>query len=373
MSHLDRYILRQIAGPFLFFVMVFTGIVWLSQSLRIIDTVVNNGQSAGVFLEFTVLLLPMVMTIVLPVAAFAASLYAINRLLTDSEIVVMIASGLSGLALLRPVMIFGSVAMLALGVVTIYLLPVSKSAMQSRISEVRGDVAAAFLREGAFVSPTTDVTIYLREMGRAGEMLGVFVHDERDADRIVTYTARRAVLLQENATSQLVMFDGVAQTVEGGRPAEDSLSVLRFDRLSYDLSQLTGGGGPRRRKPSEFFLPRLLGAGAGETGPHSLGQFRAEGHDALSAPLYALALPLLGAAFIISAGFRRQGFALRILLAAVAGLGLRLAGLAAKAATSGEAALWPALYLPPALGIAVAVWLLTRPSAARRPGLPGAA
>jgi lipopolysaccharide export system permease protein len=106
MSRLDRYILRLLAGPFLFFVLVFTGVIWLSQSLRVIDMVVNNGQSAAVFLEFTALLLPTVMTVVLPLSAFAAALTAFNRMVSDSETVVLQAAGISRLALMRPIGLF---------------------------------------------------------------------------------------------------------------------------------------------------------------------------------------------------------------------------------------------------------------------------
>ncbi len=116
MRRLDSYIFRQILGPFLFFVLVFTGVIWLGQSLRIIDTIVNHGQSALVFLEFTLLLLPTVLSVVLPVAAFAATLYAVNRLFSDSEIVVMFSSGLSTLSLVRPVLMFSSLVMAVAGV-----------------------------------------------------------------------------------------------------------------------------------------------------------------------------------------------------------------------------------------------------------------
>ncbi|MEM1345789.1 MAG: LPS export ABC transporter permease LptF [Pseudomonadota bacterium] len=364
MTCLDRYVLRLLAGPFVFFVLVFTGVIWLSQSLRVIDTVVNNGQSAAVFLEFTALLLPTVLSVVLPVAAFAATLYAINRLFSDSEVVAMFAAGISGFALLRPIALFGGVVMVGLFANTLYLMPTAKRVMQERISEVRGDVAAAFLREGAFASPVKGLNVYLREMGRPGEMLGVFVHDERDPDQTLTYTAERAVLVPREADGgvpQLLMFDGLIQTVTQPETEGDeaALSVLRFERLAYDLSELGGREGPRRQKPSEFYLPQLLGAAEGETGYYSLGDFRAEAHEALSAPLYVLALPLMGAALLIGAGFRRQGFLERIALAAVAGLGLRLAGLAAKSVTVTEAALWPLLYLPPLLGMALALWLLS--------------
>jgi len=369
LHRLDRYIFRQILGPFAFFVIVFTGVIWLTQSLRVIDTVVNNGQSARVFLEFTALLLPMVMSIVLPVAVFAAVLYAMNRLFTDSEIVVMLAAGLSGTALLRSVAIFAGLAMLVLYAVTLYLMPTAQREMRDRLTEIRGDVAAAFVREGAFLSPIQGVTIYLRETGRSGEMFGVFVQDERDPEQTVTYTAERALLVRDGEAARLIMFDGVAQSA--AVPSTRTLSILRFDRLSYDLTPFSDEGAVRRaRKPSEMYLPELLSITEEEARLRPLGEFRAEAHEALAGPLYVLVLPLLAVAFVVSAGFRRQGFAGRILLAAVAGLGLRMAGLAAKGLVAGTASLWPLLYVPPVVGAAIAVWMLAdwRRAAPVRPG-----
>jgi lipopolysaccharide export system permease protein len=90
-----------------------------------------------------------------------------------------------------------------------------------------------------------------------------------------------------------------------------------------------------------------------------LGAYRAEAHEALSAPLYGLVFALIAVAFVVGPGFRRQGFLGRILLAAAVALGLRLAGLAAKGLATGEAALWPLMYLPPLVGAALALWLLS--------------
>ncbi|HSF96998.1 MAG TPA: LPS export ABC transporter permease LptF [Thermohalobaculum sp.] len=353
---LDRYILGLMAGPFLFFLLVFTGVIWLGMSLKVIDTVVNNGQPARVLLEFTLLLLPSVLTIVVPAAAFAATLYAVNRLLADSEIVVMFASGISGFRLVRPVIGFAVVLTAAMLVLTLEVTPTSQRELRTRISEVRGDVASAFLRAGTFQSPVRGVTVYLREMGRPGELLGIFVHDERDPGNIVTYTAKRAVILTDDDGIRLVMFDGAGQIADRSDP--EALSVLRFEQFAYDLTQFTADNGQRRRKPSELYLSELLSITAAEAGGRTVGAYRAEAHEALSAPLYALALPLVAAALLIAARFRRQGFLSRILLTAAIGVALRLSGLVAKSAVSGAAALWPAIYLPPLLGIAAALWLL---------------
>jgi lipopolysaccharide export system permease protein len=356
LRRLDSYIFRQILGPFLFFVLVFTGVIWLGQSLRVIDTVVNNGQSAMVFLEFTLLLLPTVLSIVLPVATFAATLYAMNRLFADSEIVVMLASGLSGTSLLRPVLAFSVLVMVIVFALTLYAMPTSQRELKSRVNEVKGDIAAVFLREGAFQSPVRGVTVYLRGMDRSGEMKGIFIHDERDDDQITTYTAERAVLLNDTDGTRLVMFNGVVQLA--ARHEADSVAILRFEQFAYDLTQFTARDRKRIRKPSEMYLPELISIKEGETGGRRLGKYRAEAHETLSAPLYVLTLPLLAVAFVIGAGFRREGFLGRIILATGIAVGLRLLGLAMKAATSSEMSLWPIMYLPPVVGILAAVWLL---------------
>lgn len=357
MRLLDRYILRQILAPFLFFVLVFTGVIWLTQSLRVIDTVVNNGQSAGVFLQFTALLLPMVLSIVLPISLFAAVLYTINRLFSDSEIVVMMATGLSGMSITRAVVVFGLAVMAIVYLLTLYLMPLAQSEMRDRVTQIRGDVAVAFMREGAFLTPTSGVTVYLRETSASGELLGVFVQDERDAGQEMTYSARRAILIRDDAETRLLMFDGMAQRMRGS--GAGGLAVLHFDQLSYDLTSFASSASERPRKPSEMYLPELLSISGEEEGSRRLAEYRAEAHEALSAPLYTLTLPLIAVASIVGAGFRRQGFTRRIVLAASAGLAVRVAGLAAKSIVTGAGALWPLIYVPPLLGILVSLWMLS--------------
>ncbi len=357
MRRLDSYIFRLIVAPFFFFALIFTGVIWLTQSLRVIDTVVNNGQSAWVFLEFTLLLLPLVLSIVLPISAFAAVLYASNRLFTDSEIVVMFAAGLSGTALLRSVLMFASLVLIAVYMLTLYLMPMAQRELRERVTQVRSDIVAAFIREGAFLNPMKGVTVYLRETGGPGEMFGIFVHDERDPDEVVTYTAERALLLRDEASTRLVMFDGIAQSSRG--QLSPNLSTLRFTQFAYDLTQFDDERTERARKPSELFLPELLSITAEEAAPRPLGDFRAEAHEALSGPLYVIALPVIAVAFVVSAGFRRQGFAGRIIAAVGVGLCLRLLGLAAKSATTAAVAAWPLMYLPPLFGTVLALWLLS--------------
>ncbi|WP_157982213.1 LPS export ABC transporter permease LptF [Oceanicella sp. SM1341] len=359
MNQLDRYIFGQIVGPFGFFALIFTGVIWLSQSLRIIDLVVNNGQSAAVFAEFTALLLPTVMSVVMPVSAFAATLFALNRLYSESELVVMMASGRSFAGLARPVAMFGLMIMAAMMVVTLYLMPTAARQLRDRMADLRGDIANVLIREGQFIHPSDGITIYVGDASRSGEMADIFIHDMRNPAQPVTYSANRAALVRANGEARVVMFDGTAQQYD---TRTTSLSTLRFDTFTYDLTALMQDDGDRRRKPSEYYVGTLVNPPdeiRAQPG-YQAGDFLAEGHEQIVAPLYALVLPLVAATFILLGGFRRRGFAVQIWLAIGAGLGVRLLGVAAKAVATGNAALWPVMYAPPLITLAIIVWLLAR-------------
>lgn len=359
MGTFERYMIRQTLGPLGFFVLVLTGVVWLTQSLRIIDIVINNNQGARVFVEFSILLLPVVLSIVLQLGALAATVYMLHRLITDSELAAAFAGGFSKLALARPIIVMGLGLAALLAVDTLYLMPTSAQVMRDRLAEVRGDIAAGLIRDGRFLTPAKGLTVYIREITPEGEMLGVLVKDDSDPQRgAVTYMAKRGVLTSSEDAPALVLFEGQAQQLERetGR-----LSVLRFERFAYDLASFMESAGVRHRKPSErYFFELIDPPEKAALSPKAYGKLIAEGHEQLSAPLYGLALPLIAAAVMLGSGFSRRGVAGAVALALALGAATRVVGLAAKSALTGAPAYWPLLYAIPLIAIVASLAFLAR-------------
>lgn len=289
-------------------------------------------------------------------AAFAATLYALNRMFMESEIVVMMSAGMSRLTLARHVALFGAMVMVAMAAVTLYLMPASSTQMRERISSIRADVANALIREGQFIHPAEGVTLYIRRAAPDGRMLGLFVQDDRDPDTRITYTAETAALVRTADGPRLVMFNGAAQQLA---TATKTLSVLSFEKLVYDLAQLMGDDDAERRlKPSEYHAWDLVAPSEEILDGRPPDKFVAEGHEQISAPLYAIALPLIALASLLGPGFRRRGYGKRLAAAMALAAATRLAGVAAKSAVSGAADLWPLMYVPPLLGAGLSLWVL---------------
>src|SRR5437588_4682633 len=235
MSVLDRYILRQCLSVMLFVTAVLTVTVWLAQSLRLIDLIVNRGLSAEIFAYLAILILPRFLDIVLPIGAFIAVLFVFNRLTSESELVVMRAAGLGPLALARPVFILAGGGFLILLSMSAYFLPASNREFKELQFEIRNRFVSALLQEGTFTTISDKLTIYIGGRNERGEVIGLLVNDDRDRDQPVTILAERGAFADSDKASRIIMVNGSRQRFER---ATGKLSVLTFDRYTLDLDSM---------------------------------------------------------------------------------------------------------------------------------------
>ncbi|WP_328592216.1 LPS export ABC transporter permease LptF [Thalassovita litoralis] len=366
MARFDRYMLSQLMVLFGFFSLVLVSVYWINRAVRLFDKLIGDGQSAFVFLEFTALTLPNVIRLVLPMAAFAASVYVTNRLSSESELVVMQATGYSPWRLARPVAIYGLIVGLMMSVLTHFLVPASLFQMQQREAEIAENVTAKLLTEGTFLHPTDGVTFFIRKISPEGALEDVFLSDRRQDDRAQTYTATRAYLVNEDGTVKLVMLDGMAQsfTRDGNR-----LFTTHFADFSYDITNLirktaAQTRGVRHTGTLEMLLhPDQIAAETGET----VGRVTEEAHGRINQALQCLAAALIGFATLLIGSFSRFGVWRQIVAALVLLVLVKLfEGLGADTVQA-DPHMWPAAYASSVTGVLIAVALLGWAGRARRP------
>src|ERR1700677_405964 len=139
MPRMSIYLPRQRVGPVLLFSFLLTSVIWLSQSLRLLDLVINRGQSAPTFVYLTLLMLPSLLVVILPIAYFAGALYGLHKLNADSELTVMSAAGFSRSQILTPVLIAAGAVMVATYFCSLYLMPFCQRLMRDKEIDIRAD------------------------------------------------------------------------------------------------------------------------------------------------------------------------------------------------------------------------------------------
>lgn len=365
MATFDRYLAGQLMAFFGFFSLVLVAVYWVNRAIGLFDRLIAGGSNLVTFLEFTALALPAVIQAVLPIAALIAALYGINRLSSDSEMVVAQTAGVSPWRLARPVALFGLGVALMISVLAHFLVPQARTALSERGAQLAQDVTARFLKQGEFLHPGDGVTVYVREITPEGELLGLFLQDRRTSDLTTSYTAERAFLLATEAEPRLVMLDGMAQTL---RRRDRSLVTTTFTDFAYDLGALSDGATTRLLDPRELPTPALLAATpAAQTAtgaPPS--ELRYEGHARFASALFAGFVPLLALGFMMQGTYSRLGLWRQIGACVFAAVTLQLlTNVAEKQAL--ESGQWAVTYMPPALTFVLALGLIWWSTISRQP------
>ena len=298
--HASQYIMRNLGWSLLVITISLTGIIWLTQALRFIDFIVNRGVSFATFLHLTVLLIPSLLMLIVPIALFAAVLFIYNKMSGDSELVVMRSAGLSNWQLAKPAL---AVSLLVTGfgyALSLYFLPATYREFKDMQSFLRDNYASLLLQEEVFNSPVEGLTVFIRERGSDGTLRGLLVHDNRDEETPVTMMAARGELVQTPQGPRFLLYQGNRQELRDGQ-----VSLLNFDAYTLDVSFYTETGTARVREAEERYLPELLNPVDVE--PRFRPQMLAEAHQRLTWPLYATGLTLLALSFLLTGDFNRRG------------------------------------------------------------------
>lgn len=348
-----RYLFRQLLLPALAITAGLAAVVWLTQSVRFLDLIVNRGLSALVFVQLTILLLPTFLTIIMPIALFCAVVTVYSRLISDRELVVLRAAGLGPWALIRPAMMLAGVFTLIGYLLSLYIVPTFTRDFRELQISIRSDVAAVLLQEGRFNSPVPGLTVFVRERLPSGELAGILVQDERNKAAPVTMMAARGGLIATDTGQRIVLVDGNRQE----RSPDGRVSFLYFDRYTVDLALVAGDAAPGAPDRRERYLSQLLNPEAGISEKFR-GELRSELHQRLAWPLYNLAFTLIALGPLLAGEFSRRSRWTRVAVAATAMIAVQLAGIMLTSAivTAPLAAI--PLYLSIFGAAAITLWLM---------------
>lgn len=348
-----------------FFALVLVSVYWINRAVLLFDRLISDGQTAWVVIEFTALSLPNVIRLVLPAAAFAATIATINRLNQDSEFVVMRALGISPVRLAVPAMFLGLIVSLMMSALVHHLVPVSRARLADRETEVANDLAAQFLVEGALQTPVEGLTMYIRAISDRGALEDVFISDTRSEANSITYTAERAFVVGSDTGPKLILMNGLSEML---RASDQSLSVVRFSTFTFDLASRIAPGAYRKLQPADLTTLQLLDfpTASQKLPPEHLPLIVPRIHERIAATLLAPAAILMGVGIMMLGGFTRFGLWRQIVLATFIMVLLNVAQNALVRVVAGNLDLWALHYAPPFALMAIGLGALWRASAPRR-------
>lgn len=301
MLKITYYIFRQLSLTTLFLTIILTAAVWLTQSLRFVDGVLNKGLPLKTFFYIISMLLPDLVSIVLPPALLIAVIYTYNRLIADQELVVMRSAGMSQWQLAKPAFILACLTTLILYAINIYALPNANKQMRDIEHTTQNTISSSMLQEGEFNS-LKGLMVYVRKRLSNKDMKGILIYDNRDKEKPFLITAEAGSLLKTDEGTKLVLLNGARQDMD---KTTNNPSMLYFDQYMVKLESPKAEGAKRKKDMHENGIWDLLNP-SDSVKPHLHNRYRAHGHQRILNPLYALAFTLLALAIMLHGQINRR-------------------------------------------------------------------
>lgn len=314
MALIKSYIARDLVLPTCIALLIMLSIIWLMQSLRFLDLIINKGIGVIDFFNLTLLLLPPLVTVCIPLAFFAGCMFALKRLHDTYELPSLFNAGLSYTRIAAPFMLVCMVVVIINYGLSMYINPTSMAQFKELQFRMRNSDSHLLLEEGAFNNVSDTLMIYLKRRTSFNSFNTVLIHDTSTPEEPQTIIAESGeITTNTRGIPRLSLKNGIQQRI-----STDKTSMLKFEQYVLDIDQAVNNPTTRFRDREERYMHELINQP--NLTPKQQKQFKAEVISRILWPL--LPIPLLAIALIslLTEHHHRGGVGRQVFFGSVCGV-----------------------------------------------------
>lgn len=334
MNLIERYIFKKAGIAALVILCTLMGVVWIVQALREVDVITTNSQSIFTYLSITSLAVPGLALAIIPIALLLASIYTINNLNTNSELVVVSASGCSNWTIAKPLITLALICSLLTGLVGHVFAPLSLHKLQGFITDMRADLVSVIIKEGTFNTVEDGLTFHIGKRGAGGILNGILISDDRDPNVSIVYSANEGIVTRTNEGSFLLLNDG---QIQQENRKDSTVTLIKYQSYLFDLSSFSGSVLVKPRKAKERVTLDLINPDPNDPVYKSQpGRYRSQIHERFAEMLWPFAYVFVILAFVGQARSSRQSFSTSIAAASITVIAARGLGFSSISALKSD-------------------------------------
>lgn len=314
MRLLNLYLFRTLLFSTLSLAIGLTFIVWLTQSLKLLELIIEGGAPIKMFISMLVLILPRFLEIVIPIASAISCIFIYNKLTMDSEIVVMRAVGMSNRALAKPGITLALILAVIVFALSGWITPISKASLEDQKKTIRDELTSIVLKEGIFNDLGSGITIFIDNKITPIDFEGVFIYNASDkqADPTVI-TAKKGWLDLNGDEPKVIISDGIQQSTDKN---SGHLNLLHFDQYAINLNTFNKKSYDLPISADERTLQDLYTQIKNNQTLKTKQrmEYWGELHRRITQPFFTLSLTLVALTCLLVGPFDRRGQSKRIML-----------------------------------------------------------
>ena len=230
MNIIGRYFRRQLLGIFIMLLMILTGLSWMMQIMAMMKFLITYGVAFGDFIYLTSLMIPFIMSIIIPFVTFIATIFVYNKMIAENEVTVMAATGLSPWQIARPALKFAMVLTILHLILNIWIVPLSQAQFYTTQWNLRYGLAHLKLQEASFTKLTDGLVVYVDNVS-GHDLNRLMLSDMRESNNQLLIFAQQGKLVSTIHGLSMVTNNGSLQML-----GKNGFTTGTFDSLEMDLN-----------------------------------------------------------------------------------------------------------------------------------------
>ena len=351
MPRYARYLFKQYLIAFLIFTLMFGGMVYIVQSIQLLDKIDGRIDSLLYFFGMTLLLLPKLFVHVMPLSMLAALVSVKQRMINDNELVILSASGQNRWQLAAPGLLLCLGVTVFLALMEFQVQPITMQELREKRKEIADNLFVNLIKPGTFSEIGKGLTIYVNSISDKGFYENIIIYDATKEDRSVVYIAESAEIVQNNNQPGMRLLNGrVLQDLQN-----DIKGSLSFEEYVYQNTLETKKPTEIRFKSDEMYLKDLLNPlNESQLASKTVKKYKVSGHKRIANTLTPLIIGLIVSACILTGIFGRTGNKRRMSTCIILTLGYYIIAMIFAGLAESKSGIIANIYTPPVFALIIA-------------------
>ena len=234
---MKKIIYRKLLSDCLIFFLIslfgISAIIWVFQAVNFLDIMIEDGRNYNVYIKYTLLNFPKIISKVLPFCIFFSFSYVFIKYEMNNELIIFWNHGIEKINVINFFFLFSLLIFLIQSFLLTIVVPKSQEIARSQLRSSDVDYFEGLIKSKKFNDTVKGLTIYADDKNSKNEFINIYIKKTSPNNKFQITFAKKGVFEKKGNTKILVLYDGQTLSSNKGK-----ITNFYFSKSDFGLGNM---------------------------------------------------------------------------------------------------------------------------------------
>ena len=234
---MKKIIFRKLLSDCLIFSLVIlfgiSSIIWVFQAVNFLDIMIEDGRNYNIYLLYTLLNFPKIISKVLPFCIFFGFSYVFIKYELKNELIIYWNHGVEKISLVNFFFLFSFIIFIVQILLLTYIAPKSQEIARGLLRDSDVDYFEGLIKPKKFNDNIKGLTIFAEDKNEKEEFINIYIKKRTNQNSFQVTFAKKGIFEQRGESKILVLYDGHSLNNN-----KNKITNFSFSKSDFRLGEL---------------------------------------------------------------------------------------------------------------------------------------